>query len=934
MPSWQFPTAGIPNSLTPTYNPNTSVYNPPPAYKPPPPGILKPPQASTQPHPPSELIGTVTTLTVHAESELGVADQKRIGEDRKRTDALGEAAGGKVAQAVNHAMQAEKFLRGGDLKRAFTEFDAAHLLAQASKDRSLQAHVLRGKGAAYVASGELERSLQAYGEARSLAQSLNDRNGEAETLTSMAWVYQYQGEAQKALQLYEAALPLIIHEKNKAGEVKIRVGIGLLYQSLGWPKKAAEQYVQAYSAAEANAEKAGILASIGEIYLASGLGKKALGPYKQALDLMQGQADPAAEAGILVGMGRVHMSLGDWQTALRVLEEARQRMKEAGNRTVLAGIIATTGEVFYRIAISQARSPSSDGIGDLEAMSNALASLKSDAADPSKYFRMSLKEYQNALSMMQQVNNRDGEIGVLTNIGLAYDAWDKPRNALEYYTRAIEKLEELQAAARLDEFRTQVAAQSATVYQRAILLHIRLKHPEQAFNLSERARARTFLDQLGNNHINLQGAMPAEFSHRLEALRQSHISLESQLRAEVSKPSPEVNEQQTQSLRSQIALVASEYGDLLTRLQVFDPKYDSYLRVAPLKLADVQRQLSPNATLISYFLTPNNALAFVISRESFEVAKLAVNQTELDAAIASFRDFPNLNDPSPESLRQLHKWLIAPIQRRLKTPLVGIIPNGVLHAVPFAALTDGKRYFGDAHTIFSLPSVSVLQFIPHKTGSGAASLLAIAYGEAAGQPELPHVEPEVRAIAGFYGTAPRIGEAATVGLLRDAGEYSILHLAAHYHRNSSSPGLSSVTVADGSLSLQDVYGLDLKKTELVVLSTCQSQSGGTSRGDDIEALNRAFMYAGAPTVIASLWNVDDGATAELMISFYRRLKSGSTKAAALRAAQMETRAKHQHPYYWAGFVLTGDPGLFNAFPLFAWTDDTASAAGSTQRTGY
>jgi len=111
-----------------------------------------------------------------------------------------------------------------------------------------------------------------------------------------------------------------------------------------------------------------------------------------------------------------------------------------------------------------------------------------------------------------------------------------------------------------------------------------------------------------------------------------------------------------------------------------------------------------------------------------------------------------------------------------------------------------------------------------------------------------------------------------------------------------------------ALRLRDIYNLDLTNASLVVLSACRTNLGGEhSLGDDFEALNRTFLTAGARTVIASMWAVNDNASKELMTSFYTHLKRGMTKAEALRAAQGETRLKHSHPYYWAGFVLTSDP---------------------------
>jgi len=122
---------------------------------------------------------------------------------------------------------------------------------------------------------------------------------------------------------------------------------------------------------------------------------------------------------------------------------------------------------------------------------------------------------------------------------------------------------------------------------------------------------------------------------------------------------------------------------------------------------------------------------------------------------------------------------------------------------------------------------------------------------------------------------------------------------------------------DGWLELNQIYGLDLRKTNLVVLSGCQSQLGKQSRGDDIVGLSRAFMYAGTPSVIASLWGVDDAATQQLMTAFYTYLKHGMSKAAALRAAQADLRRTYPNPYYWAAFVLTGNPGMTDNSGLVA-----------------
>jgi CHAT domain-containing protein len=179
---------------------------------------------------------------------------------------------------------------------------------------------------------------------------------------------------------------------------------------------------------------------------------------------------------------------------------------------------------------------------------------------------------------------------------------------------------------------------------------------------------------------------------------------------------------------------------------------------------------------------------------------------------------------------------------------------------------------------------------------------------------LPFAEQEARTIAALYDVEPLIGEAATEGAVREgvAGA-NILHLAAHGHYNPVAPFSSLIALApdgahDGWLTVGEVYGLDLAQSDLLVLSACQTQLGELSAGDELVGLTRAFFFAGAPTVIASLWNVNDQATALLMERLYTHLREGLGKAEALRQAQLEVMEAHPDPYYWAGFVLSGDGG--------------------------
>jgi len=318
-----------------------------------------------------------------------------------------------------------------------------------------------------------------------------------------------------------------------------------------------------------------------------------------------------------------------------------------------------------------------------------------------------------------------------------------------------------------------------------------------------------------------------------------------------------------------------------------------------------------------------DANAAVVTCDSFRMVELPASADEIDRAAGSFRSLglANLGNPHPRSLTDLHAWLVAPLMDGLSTPRVGIIPHQALHYVPFAALSDGERYLGEQFTLFQLPSASALRFIRDKAGREATRPLILGDPQTdnAGLPRLDHAVREAERVAGLFGAEALVGSRASeAALWAGAGEAGVIHLAAHGSFNPASPLFSRLWLSpgegqDGRLNVHEVYSLDLGQADLVVLSACQTQLGELSAGDEVVGLNRAFLY-GAPTVVASLWPVDDEATGALMGQFYTHLLEGMGKAEALQAAQNQVRTDPAHPawahpYYWAAFVLSGDAGV-------------------------
>jgi CHAT domain-containing protein len=341
-------------------------------------------------------------------------------------------------------------------------------------------------------------------------------------------------------------------------------------------------------------------------------------------------------------------------------------------------------------------------------------------------------------------------------------------------------------------------------------------------------------------------------------------------------------------------------------------------------------------TLISYFVSLNAVHAWVVDRAGSHYATLPLDKAGLRNVVCWAGHFgPNLDARGVRTAalpcdaggtaEEAHARLIGPLQKFIAHQKLIIVPHGVLHYVPFAALRDAAtgHYLIEDYTITYLPSASVLRFLRAKETAVTGTALVL------GDPKtplaldrLPGAELEATTVARRLGTTAHLGPDAVEGLLDGLeGKVDIVHLAAHGIYDPANPLFSRIALAadathDGSLTVHEILSaVDLTGVNLVVLSACRSAAGARSGGDEVVGLTRALLYAGTPGVISTLWNIDDAASAELMDEFYRRFTEGASVAEALRQAQLSTLHSEGHadPRYWAAFTLNGDPqGCWNA----------------------
>jgi CHAT domain-containing protein len=492
-----------------------------------------------------------------------------------------------------------------------------------------------------------------------------------------------------------------------------------------------------------------------------------------------------------------------------------------------------------------------------------------------------------------------------------------PQGAQLAMGETISLLDQWGKSLTLSELKTPFFDEFFGLYSTGVELS--LERPDVAFLYAEQARARSFIDQIGNQKIDPRHDADPELAGEERRFRLQLIHLRKDLRSERAKPLPEQSPERLGNLQSALNQAGKDYEDLALRLKTRNPEYAALIDVKPLSLKEVQQQvLDEQTTLVEYFVPQSvmsnggtgPVLAWVVDREGFTMVQLPITAEGIKNRIAEFRNLIESRQPVRAQASALYRDLFAPLAAHVGHRNLVIVPHGLLHFLPFAALWDekGRHYLGDSYVLSYAPSATSLKLVRQRQACAVGPALV------AGDPDgsLPQAAKEARAISRLYGVDPLIGRAATKGaVVALAGQSGILHLAAHAALNPVNPLFSRIELApdgegDGNLEMQEVLGLDLSKTGLVVLSACSTQMGKLSAGDELEGLTRAFLYAGTPAVLSSLWNVEDDSTAFLMTRFYTHLRHGTGRAESLRLAQIETRKRFPHPYNWAAFVLTGD----------------------------
>jgi CHAT domain-containing protein/Tfp pilus assembly protein PilF len=828
-------------------------------------------------------------------------------------------------------------------------------------DRVLEASALGNLGLVEDEQGEYRRSMQNHEQALDLDRAIGFKRGEGNELGNLGGVKMLLGRFSEAVPLYEEALKIDEGQDLKPGQSEDLGNLAACYSALGKTDEA----LAAYDRALRLAERADLPGDLADWHRGKGDALIRAGKYQGALDELQHAEAVYEKAGLkrelvdtLNDSGNLHLLLGDAGSATRDFQRALQLARSVHNQQGVVLNLLSLGEAERRQ--SRFREASSDlsravamarQVGDLAGEQESLVQV-SLVARAQGSLTAAQNDAAQALDVAREMHNPPAEAESLLTFGdieraehhwadamERYDAasaiakgsadpelgWrlgfgrgqvleqqGRPQQAIEQYKSAISLIEAVRAELGENRYRAGYLQDRYRVYVALVDLLLKLHEPKEAFRYSERLRSQSYLDQLGAGSPSLASTQSTQERALLARIHQLRRAIDQ----EWQQRQPQRQERALETYSAELVRAERAYEDLLHHSN----NVASTTMAIP-SIAEVQRDLGPGSALLEYVVGSSQLDILVVRRDGVEAVTVPIGQPQLTSRVDLLRYFisrPGTDQWRPPAVGLRH-LLVDPVERRgwlRGVRKLYISPDGILNYVPFAALPRAdrpdSRFLVEDYVLAYVPVADALRSQPEDPVGPA---LAVAPADA----RLRWSEQEARDVAGFFPGDSRLltGRRATeTSFKRVAGEYDVLHLATHAYLNRYAPLLSSLKLEpdsqnDGQLEVYEILHLKLHAS-LVTLSACQTALGTgyfsqVPAGDEFVGLTRAFLSAGAHSVLATLWAVNDRSTLDFMERFYRDRESVGN-AAALANAQRQlwaADARYRHPYFWAAFVLVG-----------------------------
>ena len=894
------------------------------------------------------------------QSRPAVTDKRAALVKYQEATPLFEAAGDTYRETLNIQSLGLVHAQLSEFRQAVPFVEEALTLAQKNGYEKLEGPIETLLGGVNDVLGEITKSHQHYERARLLAKRLGDNLNEGSVLNNIGKLYNDGGDFQRALDYYLQALPLFAERPDRRALTLNNIGI--IYSALGEPDRALDYLQQSLALLKTGpdrAAEANTLANIGYVYNRVGNHREALNYYDQARAIQQKIGNRGQEAQTIEYAGSTYSDMGQLEKALEYYQQALDIHRATKNSRREAISLTNLGRVYSLLSQPEKAVESFNqslsilrNINDLNGVAGALEG-RSRAEQQLGKLSEAQKDIEESLSLVETVRAHSGS----QQFRASYLA--SREKAYELYIDLLMQLHAKDPSARHDAAALQVSERGRARSLLEMLNEARvdidqgisadLVRREREIRQSINAKAQSQIQLIAQNG-NRQEI--ETFDKEIRALENEYQQVQVAIRnaspayAALTQPKPLGSTEIQQLLDPETVLLEYSLGDQRSYVWVVT---QNSLNTYELPKGEEIEKLAKQVY---------EALTARSDVKSLETP--AQRQARITQADAQFQ----------QSAAELSRMILAPAIAELGTKRLVVVADGALQFVPFAALpVDGPRKTYRPlvvdHEVVSLPSASSLavqrqslanrqpapkglavvadpvfsaadarfrsstpaQEVASNTPARTSDTRIIEHlsGGPGGQlsiRRLPFTRQEadqILAVAPAGSNLKAIDFRANRALVMsgELSKYRYVHFATHGYLDTSRSGLSAVVLSmideqgnpqDGFLHTHDIYNLKLP-AELVVLSACETGLGKEVKGEGIEGLTRAFMYAGARRVIVSLWNVNDKATASLMQRLYvGMLRSKKTPAAALRAAQIELlrTQQWQSPYFWAAFVMQGE----------------------------
>jgi tetratricopeptide (TPR) repeat protein len=849
----------------------------------------------------------------------------------------------------------------GYFRKAIEYYEKLLEIARESDDDLEESDCYTNLGVIHNDLGDYEKAIGYLEKSLKTAREVDDKSGESICYISLGSAYHGLGEYEKANEYYEKSMQIAEETKDVAGELACLMNFGLAYRDLGDYRRAIEYLKKSLKIAEEINDDIGKSKShgnLGSVYNNIGDYREAIGHLEKSLEIAKKIGNIALESQCYVILGNIHQNIGYFEKTIEYYKKSLKIAKKMGNKVVESRCYGNLGIVYcdlgnFEEAIENHEKSLkiAEEIGDKASESKCYANLGSVYSrrgdHNSSYFEKAIQYYEKSLKIAEEIGDKASESVCYTNIGNMYYELGKsekaillyekslkideetgnmdseridnlaltriyyesePELAFDYCNHSIELLEMISGRLAEEEYKIVFSTRAYIAYQFMVPLCLKLEKEEKAFEYTERSKLRAFLDSLAATEIK----PTSELTDELQSLLNDEEMYLAKLR-----------EIQTQHLRptkhpmgpEEVEKIHENLTTIYDKIKKFDPEYVFLRSGRPLSLNDIRNILfsqKRDVVLIEYFMTEDETFIFVISSNDKElhVKTIPLSKETLSQYLENYwREVVECHGKIGDTWLGLSDYLIEPISEYIpKGSLVYFVPYGLLHYFPLHALEFKGDPLIKRHPVAYVPSASLFEFCQSK-GSGNLETCA-SFGVA--------FEEEAEDIAELFGSRALSGSSISKDtIVQTCTNKDIIHFSCHGLFDDIDPLSSGIILDDkatssppdrrGILTAREILDMRLN-TELVTLSACQTGLNRRSPGDELIGLTRAFLYAGAPSVIVSLWSVNARSTYDIMLEFYTQLKNGSDKATALQEAQKAIMEKEEysHPYYWAPFVLVGD----------------------------